>query len=53
MIEAFNVALDRRDNIGGGEQTIIVTLDGEVLFRNVVKKNKNYTIATGVNPLGV
>lgn len=53
MIEAFNVALDRRDNIGGGEQTIVVTLDGEVLFRNVVKKNKNYTIATGVNLLGV
>lgn len=53
MIEAFNVALDRRDNIGGGDQTIVVTLDGEVLFRNVVKKNKNYTIATGVNPLGI
>ena len=53
MIEAFNIALDQRGNEVNGDQTILVTLDGEVLFRNVVKKNKNYTIATGVNPLGV
>ena len=53
MIEAFNVALDRRDNNGNGEQTIIVTLDGEVLFKNTIKKNKNYILATGVNPLGL
>ena len=53
MIEAFNVALDRRDNIGNGEQTIIVTLDGEVLFKNTIKKNKNYILATGVSPLGI
>ena len=53
MIEAFNVALDRRDNIGNGEQTIIVTLDGDVLFKNTIKKNKNYILATGVNPLGI
>ena len=53
MIEAFNIALDQRGNDNNGDQTILVTLDGEVLFRNVVKKNKNYTIATGVNPLGV
>lgn len=53
MIEAFNVALDRRDNVGNGEQTIVVTLDGEVLFKNTIKKNKNYILATGVNPLGL
>ena len=53
MIEAFNVALDRRDNFGNGEQTIIVNLDGEVLFKNTIKKNKNYILATGVNPLGL
>ena len=53
MIEAFNVALDRRDNLVNGEQTIIVTLDGEVLFKNTIKKNKNYILATGVNPLGL
>jgi hypothetical protein len=52
MIEAFNVALDRRDNISG-DQTIVVTLDGEVLFRNTIKKNKNYILATGVSPLGI
>lgn len=53
MIEAFNIALNQRAEIGGDNQPIVVLLDGEVVYRNVVKRNKNYTIATGVNPLGV
>ena len=53
MIEAFNIALNQRAEVGGDNQPIVVLLDGEVVYRNVVKRNKNYTMATGVNPLGV
>lgn len=53
MKQVFTEAMLELGGNFGGEQTIVVNLDGEVLFRNVVKKNKNYTIATGVNPLGV
>lgn len=53
MIEAFDIALNKRAEVGSDNQPIIVLLDGEVVYKNVVKRNKNYTIATGVNPLGV
>ena len=53
MIEAFNIALNQRAESTGGDQNLVVYLDSDVLFKTVVKKNKNYTIATGVNPLGV
>ena len=53
MIEAFNIALNQRAEVGGDNQPIVVLLDGEVVYRNVVKRNKNYTMATGVNPLGI
>ena len=50
MIDAFNIALNQR---GGENQTIVLTLDGDVLFRTVVNKNRDYVNAMGVNPLGV
>lgn len=50
MIEAFNIALNQRDS---GNQTIVLTVDGDVLFRTVVNKNKDYVNAMGVNPLGI
>lgn len=53
MIEAFNIALNQRSESTGGEQNIVVYLDSDVIFKTVIKKNRNYTIATGVNPLGV
>lgn len=53
MIEAFNIALNQRGDVGGDNQPIVILLDGEVVYQTVVKKNKKYTMATGVNPLGV
>lgn len=53
MIEAFNIALNQRGDNGGDNQPIVILLDGEVVYQTVVKKNKKYTMATGVNPLGV
>ncbi len=53
MIEAFNIALNQRAEVGGDNQPIVILLDGEVVYQTVVKKNKKYTMATGVNPLGV
>lgn len=53
MIEAFNIALNQRAESTGGEQNIVVYIDSDVIFKTVIKKNRNYTIATGVNPLGV
>ena len=50
MIDAFNIALNQRDS---GNQTIVLTVDGDVLFRTVVNKNRDYVNAMGVNPLGV
>ena len=50
MVDAFNIALNQR---GGDNQTIVVTLDGDVLFKTIVNKNTNYVKAMGVNPLGV
>ena len=50
MIDAFNIALSQRDS---GNQTIVLTVDGDVLFRTVVNKNRDYVNAMGVNPLGV
>lgn len=53
MIEAFNIALNQRAESSGDDQNIVVYLDSDVIFKTVIKKNRNYTIATGVNPLGV
>ncbi len=39
---------------GGNEQQVIVlTLDGEVVFKKMIEKTKRYKQAMGVNPLGV
>lgn len=50
MIDAFNIALNQR---GSGNQTIVLTVDGDVLFRTVVNKNRDYVNSMGVNPLGI
>lgn len=50
MVDAFNIALNQR---GGENQTIMLTLDGDVLFRTIINKNQAYVNAMGVNPLGV
>lgn len=50
MIDAFNIALNQRDS---GNQTIVLTVDGDVLFRTVVNKNRDYVNSMGVNPLGI
>ena len=50
MVEAFNIALNQRND---GNQTIVLTVDGDVLFRTVVNKNRDYVNAMGVNPLGI
>lgn len=39
---------------GGNEQQVIVlTLDGEVVFKKMIEKTKRYKQAMGVNPLGI
>ena len=50
MVEAFNIALNQRDS---GNQTIVLTVDGDVLFRTIINKNRDYVNAMGVNPLGI
>lgn len=35
----------------GGDINLVVTLDGDVVYQKVVKKNRENTIATGVNAL--
>ena len=49
MIEAFNVALSQRGDTGS--QSIVVYLDGDVVYESVVKKNRQNTIRTGKNAL--
>ena len=48
MKKALSEVLDGRD---GGDINLVVTLDGSVVYKTVVKKNRENTISTGVNAL--
>lgn len=47
MIEAFEIALDKRGGAGGGEYTFVAQLDGETIFRETVRQDQLYQNRTG------
>ena len=49
MIDAFNRALDGRDNTGTQPIHIHLSLDGREIYQTVVEQNKKNTRMTGVN----
>ncbi|MGN0400920.1 MAG: hypothetical protein ACI4HQ_01510 [Acetatifactor sp.] len=47
MIEAFEIALDKRGGAGGGEYTFVAQLEGETIFRETVRQDQLYQNRTG------
>lgn len=51
IVSAVKRALNEMGGGNGGDIYITMTLDGDVVYKTVVRKNKENTIRTGKNPL--